>query len=109
SESDILAFDVAVQLAAVQLKKSTNIVGSRKISMLDDTWSWVAMGAERQPDAATGAPEAAEPPPPPPAPTRAMPQRMARLEEDIHEIREALAEQHEVIGTMARDFSRFTI
>nr|GEZ38234.1 hypothetical protein [Tanacetum cinerariifolium] len=64
-------------------------------SGLDDTWSWVAMGAERQPDAATGAPEAAEPPPPPPAPTRAMPQRMARLEEDIHEIREALAEQHE--------------
>ncbi|GKG54183.1 hypothetical protein Tco_0557706, partial [Tanacetum coccineum] len=36
-----------------------------------------------------------------------MPQRMARLEEDVHEIRRTLAEQREVIDTMARDFSRF--
>ncbi|GJV00456.1 hypothetical protein Tco_1329726 [Tanacetum coccineum] len=48
-------------------------------------------------------------PPPPPAAARTMPQRMARLEEDVHEIRGALAEQHEVIGAMARDFSRFTV
>nr|GEY71123.1 hypothetical protein [Tanacetum cinerariifolium] len=34
---------------------------------------------------------------------------MARLEEDMHEIREALAEQREVIDAMARDFSRFTL
>ncbi|GJV42603.1 hypothetical protein Tco_1421043 [Tanacetum coccineum] len=47
--------------------------------------------------------------PPPPAAARTMPQRMARLEEDVHEIRRALAEQREVIGAMARDFSRFTI
>ncbi|GKF89106.1 hypothetical protein Tco_0263069, partial [Tanacetum coccineum] len=48
---------------------------------------------------------------PPPSPTiaKTMPQRMARLEEDVHEIRRALAEQREVIGAMARDFSRFTI
>ncbi|GKA75604.1 hypothetical protein Tco_0781982 [Tanacetum coccineum] len=32
-------------------------------------------------------------PPSPPAATRTMPQRMARLEEDVHEIRRALAEQ----------------
>ncbi|GJS61495.1 hypothetical protein Tco_0656279 [Tanacetum coccineum] len=32
---------------------------------------------------------------------------MARLEEDVHEIRGTLAEQREVIGAMARDFSRF--
>ncbi|GJR17301.1 zf-CCHC domain-containing protein, partial [Tanacetum coccineum] len=38
-----------------------------------------------------------------------MPQRMARLEEDVHEIHRALAEQREVIGAMARDFSRFTV
>ncbi|GJV63519.1 retrovirus-related pol polyprotein from transposon TNT 1-94, partial [Tanacetum coccineum] len=94
------------------------------------TWAWVAMGLERQPDAAASAPALAEdapgvdegdqailapvqppqqPPPPPPAVARTMPQRMARLEEDVHEICGALAEQREVIGAMARDFSRFTV
>ncbi|GJZ11734.1 hypothetical protein Tco_0546493, partial [Tanacetum coccineum] len=93
---------------------------------IDDTWAWVALGLERQPDVAAGALEAAEDapivdeggqavpapvqaPPPPPATARTMPQRMARLEEDVHEIRRALAEQREVIGAMARDFSRFTV
>ncbi|GKA29751.1 hypothetical protein Tco_0715996 [Tanacetum coccineum] len=33
---------------------------------------------------------------------------MARLEEDVHEIRGALIEQREVIDAMARDFSRFS-
>ncbi|GJW81400.1 hypothetical protein Tco_0145375 [Tanacetum coccineum] len=45
-------------------------------------------------------------PPPPPAVARTMPQRMARLEEDVYEIRRALAEQREVISAMAKDFSR---
>ncbi|GJS98323.1 hypothetical protein Tco_0819493 [Tanacetum coccineum] len=45
---------------------------------------------------------------PPPAPARTMPQRMARVEEDVHEIRGALTEQREVIDVMARDFSRFS-
>ncbi|GJX41505.1 hypothetical protein Tco_0256495, partial [Tanacetum coccineum] len=34
---------------------------------------------------------------------------MARLEEDVHEIRGALAKQLEVIGAMARDFLRYTV
>ncbi|GKF58419.1 hypothetical protein Tco_0171956 [Tanacetum coccineum] len=93
---------------------------------IDDTWSWVALGQERQPDAAAGAPGAAEDapavdegdqailepvqaPPPSPAAARTMPQRMARLEEDVLEIRGALAEQRKVIGAMAKDFSRFTV
>ncbi|GKC79296.1 hypothetical protein Tco_1130070, partial [Tanacetum coccineum] len=46
---------------------------------------------------------------PPPAAARTMPQRMAKLEEDVHEIHGALAEQREVIGAMARDFSRLTV
>ncbi|GJY45683.1 hypothetical protein Tco_0434746 [Tanacetum coccineum] len=37
-----------------------------------------------------------------------MTQRMARLEEDVHEIRGALTEQREVIDAMARDFSKFS-
>ncbi|GKA66108.1 hypothetical protein Tco_0765916 [Tanacetum coccineum] len=46
-------------------------------------------------------------PPPPPAAARSMPHRMARLEENMHKIRGTLAEQHEVIGAMARNFSKF--
>ncbi|GKD15713.1 hypothetical protein Tco_1200120, partial [Tanacetum coccineum] len=91
---------------------------------LDDTWVWVAMGSERQPDDAASAPAVAQEapvidedgqadpapvqaPPPPPAAARTMPQRMARLEEDVHEIRGTLVEHREVISAMARDFSRF--
>ncbi|GJW72727.1 hypothetical protein Tco_0132097 [Tanacetum coccineum] len=80
---------------------------------------------ERQPDAAAGAfgvaqdalivdeggqadPAPVQAPPPPPAPARTMPQRKARLEEDVHEMRGALTEQREVINAMACDFSRFS-
>ncbi|GJY24848.1 hypothetical protein Tco_0398506 [Tanacetum coccineum] len=49
-----------------------------------------------------------QPPPPPLAVARTRPQRMARLEEDVHEIREALTEQREVIDAMAYDFSKFS-
>ncbi|GJS92527.1 hypothetical protein Tco_0799495 [Tanacetum coccineum] len=66
---------------------------------IDDTWARVALGPERQPDVAAGTPGAAED----------APARMARLEEDVHEIRGGSAEQREVIGAMARDFSRFTV
>ncbi|GJT68646.1 hypothetical protein Tco_1020126 [Tanacetum coccineum] len=85
----------------------------------------VALGLKRQPDVVVGAPRVGQDAlvvdegdqaipapvhtPPPPAAARTMPQRMARLEEDVHEIRRALAEQREVIGAMARDLSRFTI
>ncbi|GJZ05624.1 hypothetical protein Tco_0539417 [Tanacetum coccineum] len=37
-----------------------------------------------------------------------MPQRMARLEEDVHEIRWGLTKQREVIDAITRDFSRFS-
>ncbi|GJR09035.1 hypothetical protein Tco_0791687 [Tanacetum coccineum] len=91
---------------------------------LDDTWAWVAMGLERQPDAAAGAPRVAQDalviddggqadpapvqaPPPPPAAARTIPHMMDRLEEDVHEIRGTLAKQREVISVMAHDFSRF--
>ncbi|GJZ68194.1 hypothetical protein Tco_0631434 [Tanacetum coccineum] len=45
-----------------------------------------------------------QPPLPPPAPARTIPQRMAKLEEDVYEIRRALTKQHEVIDVMACDF-----
>ncbi|GKD99069.1 hypothetical protein Tco_1382966, partial [Tanacetum coccineum] len=95
------------------------------------TWAWVAMRPERHPNATVVAPRVAQDatavdegvqaipapvqaphqplPPPPPAAARTLPQRMSRLAEDVHEIRRALAEHREVIGAMARDFSRFTV
>ncbi|GJZ64409.1 hypothetical protein Tco_0620830 [Tanacetum coccineum] len=74
---------------------------------VDDTWAWVAMGPERQPGVVAGAHRL--PPPPPPTAARTMSQRMAILEEDVHDIHGALAEQREVICAVARDFSRFTV
>ncbi|GJU88080.1 hypothetical protein Tco_1300503 [Tanacetum coccineum] len=91
---------------------------------IDDTWAWVALGPERQPDAAVGTPRVAQDalaadegvqadpspvqaPPPPPAAARTIPQRMAILEEDAHEIRGALTEQRKVIDATTHDFSRF--
>ncbi|GJV77067.1 hypothetical protein Tco_1508651 [Tanacetum coccineum] len=93
---------------------------------IDDTWAWVAIGLERQPNAMVGTPGVAQdalavnegiqadptpvqaPTPLPPAAGRTMPQRMARLDEDVHEIRGELTKQHEVIDVMAHDFSRFS-
>nr|GEX18783.1 hypothetical protein [Tanacetum cinerariifolium] len=57
----------------------------------------ISGGPERQPDATVGTPGAVEDAP------------AVDEEEDMHEIREALAEQREVIDAMARDFSRFTL
>ncbi|GJS08060.1 hypothetical protein Tco_0364856 [Tanacetum coccineum] len=48
------------------------------------------------------------PPPPPPADAKTIPYRMAKLEEDIREIRRALTKKGEVIDEMARDFSIFS-
>nr|GFC75254.1 hypothetical protein [Tanacetum cinerariifolium] len=48
-------------------------------------------------------------PPPVVVQTKTMPQMMARLEEEVHWIRESLVEQQEVMDAMARDFSRFIV
>ncbi|GJX96981.1 hypothetical protein Tco_0352779 [Tanacetum coccineum] len=65
---------------------------------VDDTWAWVAMGPERQPDATAGSPEVA--------------QDASIIDEggqaDPTPIRGALTEQREVIDAMAHDFSRFS-
>ncbi|GJX29639.1 reverse transcriptase domain-containing protein [Tanacetum coccineum] len=67
----------------------------------DDTWAWVAIGQERQSLMLWLAdPTPIHAPPPPPALARIIPQRMARLEEDVHKIRGVLTEQRE-----ARDLS----
>nr|GEX40399.1 hypothetical protein [Tanacetum cinerariifolium] len=95
---------------------------------LDDTWAWVASGPERQQVAMTGALEAAkdapvadegasavpalvqapQPSPPTAGLAKTMAQRLARVEEDVHEIRGALGEQREVLNSMACNFSQFS-
>ncbi|GJU87680.1 hypothetical protein Tco_1295226 [Tanacetum coccineum] len=75
---------------------------------IDDTWAWVDLGPERHQVAAAGAPEAPQPPPPAAGPSKTMAQRLAKVEEDVHEIRGALGEQRDVLDSMARDFSRFS-
>ncbi|GJX28194.1 hypothetical protein Tco_0236273 [Tanacetum coccineum] len=88
----------------------------------------MASGPERQQVAADGAPKASEdapiadkgapavpapvqaPQPPTPAagPAQTMAQRLARVEEDMNEIRGASGEQREILDSMACDFSRFS-
>ncbi|GKA26540.1 hypothetical protein Tco_0712649 [Tanacetum coccineum] len=47
---------------------------------LDDTWVWVAQDAPIDDEGGQADPAPVHAPPPPPAPTKTMPQRMARLE-----------------------------
>ncbi|GJU07169.1 hypothetical protein Tco_1123599 [Tanacetum coccineum] len=89
---------------------------------LGDVWTWVAPRPERQPIAMAGALGLAEgasdekegdqavfapvqAPQPPPA-ARTMPQRLAKLDEEVHRIQVSLGEHREVMDAMARDLSR---
>ncbi|GKD38568.1 hypothetical protein Tco_1258775, partial [Tanacetum coccineum] len=64
---------------------------------LIDTWAWVALRPERQPDAVVGAPKIAEGALDVEKGDQAFPAPVS------------LGEQREVVDAMARDFSRFTI
>ncbi|GKC72773.1 hypothetical protein Tco_1118656 [Tanacetum coccineum] len=66
----------------------------------------VAEGAPDIDEGAQAIPALVQVPQLPPATiqTRTMPQSIARLEEEVHGIQESLAEQQEVMETMARDF-----
>ncbi|GJV10101.1 retrovirus-related pol polyprotein from transposon TNT 1-94 [Tanacetum coccineum] len=102
--------------------------GLRICERLGDTWALVVSGPERQQVVAVRAPKDVEgahaevkgvqtnptpvqapQPPPATAQPRTMPKRMARLEEEVHGIRESLDKQREVVDKMAKGFSRFTM
>ncbi|GJU85842.1 hypothetical protein Tco_1293388 [Tanacetum coccineum] len=106
----------------------TELVRLQICEEIDDTWAWVAQGPKRQQVAAAGVPEASkdapvadegapaipapvqapQPPPPVAGPAQTMAQRLARVEEDMHEIRGELGEQREILDSMAYDFSQFS-
>ncbi|GJZ55130.1 hypothetical protein Tco_0610323 [Tanacetum coccineum] len=102
----LIACSIAGRSQALEKVTATDLFYLRGMDIcvdINDTWAWVAMGPKRQPDDAADAPGVAQDAP-------AVDEgRMARLEEDVHEIRGALAKKREVIGAMARDFSRFTV
>nr|GEZ41339.1 reverse transcriptase domain-containing protein [Tanacetum cinerariifolium] len=96
---------------------------------IDDTWAWVAMGPERQPDVAADAPAVAEdapavdksdqvvpasvhapqqPPPPPPVAVRTIPQRLGRLEEDVQGQRRDVGSLHGLLERSMTDQGRFS-
>ncbi|GKD92341.1 hypothetical protein Tco_1372178 [Tanacetum coccineum] len=95
---------IALELPIIDMAE---LVRLQICAQFDDTWAWVAIGPERQPDAAAGAPAVAEDapavdegnqailvpvqapqqPPPPPTAARTIPQRLGRLEEDMQGLR----------------------
>ncbi|GKB34788.1 hypothetical protein Tco_0879730 [Tanacetum coccineum] len=85
---------IALELPIIDMAKLVRLHISVQF---DDTWAWVAIGQERQSLMLWLAdPTPIHAPPPPPALARIIPQRMARLEEDVHKIRGVLTEQREV-------------
>ncbi|GJU99890.1 hypothetical protein Tco_1329161 [Tanacetum coccineum] len=91
---------IAPALLVIDMAK---LVRLQIYEQIDNTWAWIAMGSERQLDAAAGTLEAIkdahvvdeggqaisapvqapqQPPPPPPAAGKTMPQRLGRLEEE---------------------------
>ncbi|GJQ97682.1 hypothetical protein Tco_0008821 [Tanacetum coccineum] len=95
----------------------------------DDTWVWVAIGPERQPDTAAGAPADAEDapivdegdqaiptpmqapqqlPPPFPAAARTIPQRLGRLEEDVQRLRRDVGSLRGLVERSMTDQGRFS-
>nr|GEW82763.1 hypothetical protein [Tanacetum cinerariifolium] len=73
---------------ALGMKRRAMIFGGQFIcEELDDTWTWVAQGPERQRDVATCAPKVTKGAP---DIAKSLPLRMARLEEEVHGMRGAL-------------------
>ncbi|GKF87382.1 hypothetical protein Tco_0258259 [Tanacetum coccineum] len=64
--------------------------------------------AEEAPVAPGGGDEDEEIPQAVPPPPKTQDERIARLEEELHGMREALQGQRVVLNSMARDFSKFT-
>ncbi|GKA40000.1 hypothetical protein Tco_0732593 [Tanacetum coccineum] len=95
----------------------------------DDTWAWVAIGLERQPDAMVSASVVAkdapavdegdqavmtpvqtpqQQPPPPPAAARTVPQRLRRLEKNVQGLRRDVGSLRRLVERSMTDQGRFS-
>ncbi|GJW52665.1 hypothetical protein Tco_0096750 [Tanacetum coccineum] len=72
-----------------------------RLRMVDQEGHEEGVQADPAPIQAPQAPPVAAPGP------RTKPQRMARLEEEVHGLRDSLGEQRAVLDEMSRDFSRY--
>ncbi|GKF62329.1 hypothetical protein Tco_0182383, partial [Tanacetum coccineum] len=107
----------------------TELVKLEIYVQFDDTWAWVTMGPERQPDAAAGALDDAkdasiideggqadptpvqapqQPPPPPLASAKTIPQRLVRLEEDVQGLRRDIGSLRGLVERLMTDQGRFS-
>ncbi|GJT84425.1 hypothetical protein Tco_1058767 [Tanacetum coccineum] len=104
------------------------LVRLQMCAQFDDTWAWVAMGLERQPDVAVGARaiakdaptidegdqailepvQAPQQPPPPPLAARIVPQRLGRLEEDVQGLRRDVGSLRRLVERSMTDQGRFS-
>ncbi|GJZ35575.1 hypothetical protein Tco_0581392 [Tanacetum coccineum] len=73
---------------------------------LDDTWAWIAIGPERQPDVADGAPAVAEDAP---AVDEGDYARLGRLEEDVRVLRRDVGSLRGLVDRSMTDQGRFSI
>ncbi|GJS98888.1 hypothetical protein Tco_0820058 [Tanacetum coccineum] len=116
---------ITTELLIIDMAK---LVRLQICEQLDDTWAWVAIGPERQPDAAAGAPAVTKdapavgegdqavpapvqapqhPPPPPPAAAKTMSQRLGRLEEEVHGLRRDVGTLRGLMERSMTDQGRF--
>ncbi|GKB08529.1 hypothetical protein Tco_0836841 [Tanacetum coccineum] len=104
---------------ALPIIDMTELVRLQIYAEFGDIWAWVPAGPARQegdaggvaeeaPVALGGGDEDEEMPKAVPPPPRTQGERIARLEDEVHSMREALQGQREVLDSMASDFFRFT-
>ncbi|GJV60305.1 hypothetical protein Tco_1466405 [Tanacetum coccineum] len=93
---------IAIELPIIDMIK---LVRLQICTQFDDTWAWVAMGPERQPVVAAGAPA---PPPPSLAAARTIPQRLGRLEEDVQGLCRDVGSLHGLVERSMTDQGRFS-
>ncbi|GJX33066.1 hypothetical protein Tco_0242921 [Tanacetum coccineum] len=110
---------LTIILPALPIMDMTELVRLQICVKLDDTWAWVPTGparhegdvsgvAKEAPVAPGGGAKDEEVPQVVPPTPRNHGERIARLEVELHGVREALEGQREVLDIMAQDFSQFT-
>ncbi|GKE52356.1 hypothetical protein Tco_1487512 [Tanacetum coccineum] len=125
----VLLGGLTVVAPELQMIDMAELVRLQICVQLDDTWAWVAMGPERQPDIVAGTLVVAEdapavdegdqavpapvqapqqPPPPPSAAARIVPQRLGRLKEDVQGLCRDVRSLPGLVERLMTDQGRFS-